>query len=99
MDITNIIYYARTGESSKTLSLRDLHLRDVYDPDLETIFYTVRDAVNTEDLLSRFQRLCSDSVEFDCETDAYIRFTVTDDCGNTNYLKFRKRGEYKRWKS
>lgn len=93
MDISNIIYYTREGEQSKTLSLRELGLRDVYDPDLETVFYMVRDAVDTNDLLDRFRRLCCDQVEFDCEKPTYIRFTVTDAQGNTNYLKFKKRKE------
>jgi hypothetical protein len=79
--------------------LRELSLRDVYDPDLETVFYTVRDAVDTNDLLVRFQRLLCDKVEFDSETPMYIRFVVTDIRGNTNYLKFKKRKEKLIWNS
>jgi hypothetical protein len=91
VDISNIIYYTREGGKSKTLSLRELCLKD--EIDLESVFHAVRDAVDTHDLLCRFRRISCDVIELDQETDAYIRFTVLDVCGNTNYLKFRKKKE------
>lgn len=89
MDISNIIYYTREGDKSKTISLRELCLRDEFD--LEAIFHAVRDAVDTKDLLCRFRRICCDVVEFDHDTEKYILFTVIDVAGNTNYLKFRRK--------
>ena len=89
MNISNIIYYTRDGDKSRTISLRELCLRE--DVDLETVFYAVRDAVDTDDLLERFKRLSCDQIEFDTETVSYIRFVVTDVHGNTNYLKFKKK--------
>lgn len=91
MDISNIIYYTREGDKSKTLSLRDLCLRDEYD--LEDVFYTVRDALDNHDLLCRLRRVCCDQIDFDTENPSYIRFIVLDVYGNTNYLKLRKRKE------
>jgi hypothetical protein len=93
MDISNIIYYTRRdgAVTSITLSLRELCLRDGFD--LESIFYTVKDATDAADLLCRIRRLLCESVEFDSETASYIMFKVTDVCGNTNYLKFKKRKE------
>lgn len=93
MDISNIIYYTREGDKSKTVSLRELCLRD--DADLEAIFHAVRDAVDTKDLLDRLSRVCCDPIDFEQETDKYIRFTVLDVMnGKTNYLKFKKRKEF-----
>lgn len=89
MDISNIIYYTREAGKSKTISLRELCLRD--DVDLESVFYAARDAEDTQDLLGRLRRLSCDTIELDHETEHYIRFTVIDVTGNTNYLKFRKR--------
>ena len=91
MDISNIIYYTREGDKSKTVSLRELCLRD--DADLEAVFHAVRDAEDAKDLLCRFRRLSYDTIDFDQETDKYILFTVLDVRGNTNYLKFKKRKE------
>lgn len=91
MDISNIIYYTRVGDNSKTLSLRELCLRD--DFDLEAVFHAVRDAVDEKDLLIRFRRLSCDTIDLDTTSASYIRFTVIDAHGNTNYLKFKKRRE------
>lgn len=91
MNISNILYYTREGDRNKTISLRELCLRDEFD--LEAIFHAVRDAVDAHDLLCRIRRISCDVVEFDQETDAYVRFTVLDVCGHTNYLKFKKRKE------
>jgi hypothetical protein len=91
MEITNILHYRRDEEAGKniTLSLRDLCLRDEYD--IEAIFIAVRESIDTQDLLDRLRRLCYDPIEFDTETDKYIRCTVTDVFGNINYLKFKKK--------
>ena len=88
MNISSIAYYARDGEKGKTISLRDLCLRDEFD--LESVFHAVRDAEDTKDLLCRFRRLSCDLIELDKETVSYIRFSVVDVEGNTNYLKFKK---------
>jgi hypothetical protein len=89
MDISNIIYYTREDEKCKTLSLRDLCLRD--EADLEIVFSAVKEATDTKDLLTRMRRLCCDVIEMETENLSYIRFTVLDVYGNTNYLKFKKR--------
>lgn len=91
MDISNIIYYTRCEDKSKTLSLRELCLRDEFD--LEDVFHAVKDATDADDLLNRIRRLSCDLVEFDHEKPGYIRFVVTDVYGGTNFLKFRKRRE------
>ena len=90
MDITNIIYYTRSEDKSKTLSLRDLCLREE-GQGLEKVFYTVRDAVNTDNLLESFQNLCCEKIDLDNETESYIRFIITDAYDNINYLKFQKK--------
>ena len=92
MDISNIIYYTRKEGTSKTLSLRELCLRDEFE--LEDVFRVVKEATDSHDLLCRIRRVCCDVVEFECENPGYIRFTVLDVCGNTNYLKFKKRKEH-----
>ena len=90
MDITNILYFTRDegAEKNRTLSLRELNLREEYD--LEAIFYAVRDAVDAQDLLERIQRIVFEEVEFDKDEPSFIRFVVHDCNGRTNYLKFRK---------
>lgn len=89
MDISNIIYYTREGDKSKTISLRDLCLRE--DVDFEAIFHAVRDAVDEQDLLERFRRICCDPIDIDTTSASYIRFTVLDVMqGKINYLKFKK---------
>ena len=91
MDIAKIIYYRPTKGKSITVSLRDLCLRE--ECELEDVFYVVKDAIDTNDLLCRLRRICCDCLEFESETPEYIRFTVVDVYGNTNYLKFRKKKE------
>ena len=91
MDISNIIYYTREGNKSKTISLRELDLREEFD--LEAIFHAVRDAIDEQDLLCRIRRISCDLIELDTTSASYVRFIVTDVCGNTNYLKFKKRRE------
>ena len=90
MDILNIIYYSKQDEKRKTLSLRDLCLRDEYNKGLETIFYVVRDAVDTNDLLDVFSKICYETFQLEEETTSYILFSVIDVYGNTNYLKFQR---------
>lgn len=91
MDISNIIYYAREGDRSRTLSLRDLCLREEFD--LEDVFHAVRDAVDAEDMLIRLRRISCDEIILDTSSSAYIRFLVTDVLGNQHYLKCKKRKE------
>ena len=45
MDFKRIIYYTRENDTGKTISLRDLCIKEEYDAGLETIFYMVRDSV------------------------------------------------------
>ena len=90
MNISNIIYYSRRDDKSQTLSLRDLCLREECDKGLETVFYTVRDSVDAQDLLAGFKKICHEQIEFECEEPSYIRFTVVDAYDNINYLKFKK---------
>ena len=90
MNISNIIYYSRRDDKSQTLSLRDLCLREEYDNRLETVFYTVRDSADVQDLLSGFKKICHEQIEFEREEPSYIRFTVVDAYDNINYLKFKK---------
>ena len=90
MNISNIIYYSRRNDKSQTLSLRDLCLREEGDKGLETVFYTVRDSVDAQDLLAGFKKICHEQIEFECEEPSYIRFTVVDAYDNINYLKFKK---------
>lgn len=93
MEIPNIIYYTKEGDKYRTLSLRELCLRDEFD--LEAVFHAVRDAVDADDLLERFRRLCCDRIELDTisVSPMYIRFIVIDVAGNKNYLKFKVRKE------
>ena len=90
MNISNIIYYSRRNDKSQTLSLRDLCLREECDKGLETVFYTVRDSADVQELLSGFKKICHEQIEFECEEPSYIRFTVVDAYDNINYLKFKK---------
>ena len=90
MEVGKIVYYTRENNKSRTLSLRELCLRE--DVDLEAVFYAVRDAIDERDLLYRLQRVCSDKVELEVTTDYFIRFTIFDTMRNQiNYLKFNKK--------
>ena len=84
MNISNIIYYSRRDDKSQTLSLRDLCLREECDKGLETVFYTVRDSADVQELLSSFKKICHEQIEFECEEPSYIRFTVVDAYDNIN---------------
>ena len=90
MEISSIVYYSQQNDKRTTLSLRDLCLREECDKGLETVFYTVRDSVDAQDLLSNFKKICHEQIEFQCEEPDYIRFTVADAYDNINYLKFKK---------
>ncbi len=89
-NISSIVYYSWKNGKRATVSLRDLHLREDYDKGLETVFYTVRDSVDVQDLLSNFKKICYEQIEFQREEPDYIRFTVVDAYNNMNYLKFKK---------
>ena len=91
MTISKIIYYTREGDKSKTISLRELGLNK--DVEFEALFSAIKDVEDSQDLLVRFRRLSCDTIEYDHETDSYIRFTVVDARGQKNYLKFRIRKE------
>jgi hypothetical protein len=91
MDIANIIYYTRVDGTGKTVSLRDMCLREPFE--LEDIFYAVKEATDEKDLLCRIRRISCDQIDHDNTTPSYIRFVVTDACGNKNYLKFKIRKE------
>ena len=90
MEVSNIIYYTRQNEKSKTLSLRNLCLKETYDRGLQTVFYAVRDSVDAQDLLENLQKTCHEQIEFEFENPRYIRFRVVDAYGNKNHLKFKK---------
>ena len=91
MNISDIIYYRREDGKSKTLSLRDLCLRDEFF--LEDVFYAVKDATDEEDLLGRLRRIIWDEIELDTANPKNIRFLVTDTYGNKNYLKLKRTKE------
>ena len=93
MNISNIIYYHLNEETKKrtTVSLRELSLRDGFE--LESIFAAVKDATDTNDLVTRLRAVIYEPIEDDIETDAYIRLKVCDVYGNMNYLKFKKEKE------
>ena len=89
MKISKIIYYTRKNGTSETVSLKELGLRD--DVEFESLFQAIEDVEDAQDLLVKFRRLSCDTIEFDHETEHYIRFTVVDARGRKNYLKFRIR--------
>ena len=88
MEVKHIIYYRRSDEKSVTLSLRDFCLHEGFE--LKDIFYAVKDAANSQELLNRFREMCYDFFELLEETDSYIVFSVVDVYENTNYLKLQK---------
>ena len=93
MEVSNIIYYTRQNEKSRTLSLRNLCLKETYNCGLQAIFYAVRNSVDAQDLLTNLQKICHEKIEFECENPGYIRFTVIDASGNKNHLKLKKSNE------
>lgn len=87
MEVSKIIYYTRENGNSRTVSLKELNLREYCF--LEDVFYAVRDAVDMEDLLSRFRRIICDPVELDTTDPKNPRFVITDATGNTNYIRLK----------
>lgn len=94
MEVKNIIYYTRENDTSKTISLRELCLRDEFD--LESIFVAAKDFVDEHDLLVRFRRMCWDEIDLDAVTQFYIRFRITTVDGKINFLKFTLRKDFSR---
>jgi hypothetical protein len=90
MDFKRIIYYTRENDTGKTISLRDLCIKDEYDAGLETIFYVVRDSVSAQELLDKLNMMYHESFWLDQDDISCIIFKVTDCYDNTNYLKIRK---------
>lgn len=82
MEVSKNIYYTRQNEKSRTLSLRDLCLKETYDCGLQTVFCAVRDSADVQDLLAHFQKMCREHIEFECEEPSYIRIIKKKD--NTN---------------
>ena len=58
---------------------------------IEHIFDAVEDAHDFEDITSAFKQIIADKIEYDRETDRYVRYIVTDPAGNQNYLKVKVR--------
>lgn len=90
MDFKRIIYYTRENDTGKTISLRDLCIKDEYDAGLETIFYVVRDSVSAQELLDKLNMMYHESFWLEQDDISCIIFKVTDCYENTNYLKIRK---------
>jgi hypothetical protein len=88
MEVKHIVYYRGNDEKRDTLSLRDFCLREGFE--LKDIFYAVRDAVDSQELLDVLQRMCYEHIELECDEPSHIRFTVVDAYDNTNYLKLKK---------
>lgn len=87
MEVAKIVYYTRVDGKSKTVSLKELNLReDFY---LEDVFYAVKEATDANDLLQRFQRILYDTVALDTADTKTTRFIIVDTEGNTNYLKLK----------
>ena len=90
MDFKRIIYYTRENNTGKTISLRDLCIKDEYDAGLETIFYVVRASVSAQKLLDKLNMMYHESFWLEQDDISCIIFKVTDCYDNTNYLKIRK---------
>lgn len=89
MNIKKIIYYTVVDGEKKTISLRDLCLKDE-SCGLETIFQVVNESTDVQDFLEKINQICCERIEFDHETPGYIRFIVTDVYDSINFLKLRK---------
>ena len=88
MEVKRIIYYRCNNEKREPISLRDFCLREGFE--LKDIFYAVRDAVDSQELLDVLQRMCYEHIELECDELSHIRYTVVDAYDNTNYLKLKK---------
>ena len=60
MEVKHIVYYRGNDEKRDTLSLRDFCLREGFE--LKDIFYAVRDAVDSQELLAVLQRMCYEHI-------------------------------------
>ena len=89
MNISKIIYYTIENDKKKTVSLRALWLREET-LGLEIIFQIIKDADDIQSLEEKLNEICYEHIEFERETDSYIRFLVIDAYDNTNYLKLKK---------
>ena len=90
MDFKRIIYYTRENDTGKTISLRDLCIKEEYDAGLETIFYIVRDSAGAQELLDKLNMMYHESFVLAQNDISCIVFKVIDCYDNTNYLKIRK---------
>ena len=90
MDFKRIIYYTRVDDTGKTISLRDLCIKDEYDSGLETIFYIVRDSFSAEELLDKLNMMYHENFWIEQDDISCVVFKVIDCYNNTNYLKIRK---------
>ena len=90
MDFKRIIYYTRENDTGKTISLRDLCIKEEYDAGLETIFYIVRDSAGAQELLDKLNMMYHESFALEQNDISCVVFKVIDSYDNTNYLKIRK---------
>ena len=90
MDFKRIIYYTRENDTGKTISLRDLCIKEEYDAGFETIFYIVRDSVGAQELLDKLNMMYHESFALEQNDISCVVFKVIDCYDNTNYLKIRK---------
>lgn len=93
MEVSKIIYYTREGDKNKTISLKELNLREEYY--LEDVFYAVKDSIDEYDLMTRLANILHDGICLDCNTKPDIVYLITDIQGNTNYLKLKMKKENK----
>ena len=90
MDFKRIIYYTRENDTGKTISLRDLCIKEEYNDSLETFFYIVRDSVSAQELLDKLNMMYHESFALEQNDISCVVFKVRDFYDNTNYLKIRK---------
>ena len=90
MEYKRIIYYTKGDKATKTLSLRNLCIKEEYDAGLETIFYLVRDTVGTDELVDKLNLICYESFSLERDDISCVLIKVIDCYNHTNYLKIRK---------
>lgn len=93
MEISKIIYYTREGDKNKTISLKELNLREEYY--LEDVFYAVKEATDEYDLMTRLTNILHDRICLDCDARPEIVYLITTVQGDTNYLKLKMKRENK----